>query len=147
MIGVRDSGGISEIARVRVRDGGGLSDIATVRVRDVSGLHIVYSAMAAEASIPPTGYANSGGAEDILTGNSMCTVTGGVPPYTYLWSEVSASGTWTIVQNTNDFTGFVAVAVDPIDVRTAEFKCTVTDDTGESVDSNTITATAINLGG
>ncbi len=147
MIGVRDTTSLKQIARIWSRDGGGLDAIAIGKIRGVSGLSTFFASMSASASVPPTGYSNSGSAADTLTGNSFCTVEGGVAPFTYLWEEVSASGVWTIVSPASSLTGFIASAVDPIDTRTATFKCTVTDANGEIAASNTIEATAVNIGG
>lgn len=146
MMGVRESA-MSQIARIRVRDGVGPNAIGTGRLRTASGLSVFFSAMAATASTPPKGFGNSSSDADVQTGNSLCDVTGGVAPYTYLWEEVSSTGTWTIIQNTASFTGFIAEAVTPFDTRDAEFKCTVTDANGEEAVTNTVTARAINLGG
>lgn len=102
---------------------------------------------AAAAPDAVTGYGNSGSAADILTANSFCNVEGGVAPLTYLWEEVSATGVWNITDADGSFTSFEAEAVDPLDTRTAQFKCTVTDANGETAETNTVTASAINLGG
>lgn len=75
---------------------------------------------------------------------AMANVSGGSPPYTYLWSRVSGDTDITIQDPTNYYTYFTALLTSG-DSATTVFKCTVTDAASTVVDTNTITVTLVSI--
>ena len=75
---------------------------------------------------------------------AVASVSGGSPPYTYLWSRVSGDTDITIQDPTNYYTYFTALLSSGDSVSTV-FKCTVTDAASTVVDTNTITVTLVSL--
>jgi hypothetical protein len=68
---------------------------------------------------------NRSGAGTVTTGTVTVTASGGTGPYTYAWTNVSGD-TFTPTIPTGATTAFsITVAVD--DVKTAQYRCTVTD--------------------
>jgi hypothetical protein len=148
MSAVRGASALGQISRASVRDGGGLNALVTIKVRDATALRLVFSALSATAApLTVTSYGNSDAPVDIVAGNCFATPAGGVAPFTFLWSLIAGAGSWVIGDDTNSLTSFTAEAVDPRDTRVADFKCAITDANGNEVETNVVTAIAINLGG
>lgn len=104
-----------------------------------------YSVTAAPASAYGARVVN--GLTTVQTEVVTATPVGGVSPYSYLWSVVSApSGDWTITTPTVQTTRFACAEVDGGESYTATFKCTVTDGTGSVVASNNVEAAVSNFG-
>ena len=142
---------LSGIAAIRFRDSTNTLITATRgRARNAAAaLKTFFSAMSASVTVTEvSGYANSSSAADVTTQGAGVTVTGGASPFTYLWARTDAGPHgWTISNPTASFTYFTCVAVDPFDPQTASFACTVTDPGGTTALSDTVTASANNLGG
>lgn len=86
----------------------------------------------------------SGAAQNIATANVLAGPSGGVLPYTYLWTQPTATPyTWIISAPATAQTKFTAQAVDAGVITSATFKVTVTDSIGGTA-FNTITATVTN---
>lgn len=156
MIRARTSTGIKAAAAMRVRDGSAvLKTVGNVRLRDASNtLKLVYTssgsggAFAVDAS-PLVAYGGrAGGATLSITSEEVSvSITGGVGPYTYLWTVVAvSSGTWSISAPNADKTRFIASAVPAFDTHSATFKCTVTDARGLTSDSATVEVNCSNYG-
>lgn len=92
-----------------------------------------------------SGIRSSSSTTAITSRETTVTVTGGVAPYSYLWSQVSGD-TMTILNSTTPTASFGA-NVDPGDRLSGVFKCSVTDAAGVSADSPEVTATLFNIGG
>jgi hypothetical protein len=73
------------------------------------------------------------------------TVSGGLFPYTYLWNRVSGNSAITAVSSTSLTTRFTA-SVTPCTQYTATFRCTVTDLSGATINSDTVDITLTNNG-
>lgn len=90
------------------------------------------------ASAPPI--ANSGPVGTAVSGNSTCTVTGGVGPFTYAWSITSGSGF-----SISGATTATVTATNPIGgpaSATGTLQCIVTDTgTGATVTVSGVTVT------
>lgn len=75
-------------------------------------------------------------------------VTGGIYPLTYSWSRTGAntSPTITILSPTSATTGFSATGIPPCTQISTTFRCTITDFTGATINSNEVTVTFTNNG-
>lgn len=69
---------------------------------------------------------------DVTTQATTATGSGGTEPYTYLWSEVTSDGAWTITAPSSRTTSFRATSLAENDTRSGTFKCTVTDARGRT---------------
>lgn len=79
----------------------------------------------------------------ITSSTATATPTGGTAPYTYAWTKVSGD-TMTVTNSTSASTAF-RTSVGPGDVKTATYRCTVTDKNGLTAqDSVSITLTNTN---
>lgn len=145
MISLRDSGGLSAIARIRVRDASGLHDIGQVYLRDSTGLHPLFSTFSAAAA-PTANYGYGTSATPIIVTTNFCTVsvTGGTPPFTYLWTPVD--GSWAAVYPTSYTTPFRSPSLDASQGSDTTFTCLVTDANGNTTTTNSVTAEAVNTG-
>ena len=72
--------------------------------------------------------------------NATCTVTGGVAPITYQWVRVSGSADIDINNDVGALTSFYTSFPAP-GIRSAVFRCDVTDSGGATASSNSITVT------
>lgn len=151
MISVRDTVGLKEIGAISARDTVGLKEIAEVYIRDAGGLKLVYnqgSSLAVYVPASTYGAQSSSSPVDVVTEVIAATPTGGVAPYSYLWTRTDGGGgTWDIIFPTAQETSFRANDVAGGDSLLATFKVTVTDSRGIAVDSININATADNYGG
>jgi hypothetical protein len=154
VISARTPSGIKAAAAINLRDAGGaLRTAGTIRQRDaVNVLKLIYSAagggsfVVAAAPLAAFG-ARAGGGTTVTSEQVVATVTGGLAPYSYAWSVISApSGTWTIQSPVSDRTSFVCAGVPDNDSYVANFKCTVTDSRGIAQDSATVEVTCSNYG-
>jgi hypothetical protein len=80
----------------------------------------------------------------INTAAVTCTPTGGLNPYTYSWVKQSGD-TITANQPTSASCAFQASGMVEEEVRTAVFRCTVTDTLGTAVTSSDLTVTITRL--
>jgi hypothetical protein len=145
---VRTTTGLGQITGIAVVDAASvLKTVQAAYVRTAAGLKAFFASMAASAGANVNGYGNSSSSVDVTTGTVTCTVTGGVAPFTYLWTEVSSDGTWNILSATSASTAFEAVSVSPSNSVHGEFKCTVTDANGVTAETGNVAARAVNLGG
>lgn len=88
-------------------------------------------------TISPDTSAASGRGASVTTGNYTATPMGGLAPYTYAWTQVSATQTVTITAPTSAVTKF-SMTMTATD-GSATFRCAVTDALGATI-SDTCTA-------
>lgn len=81
--------------------------------------------------------ASGTGSGPFSTGSVFASVTGGVSPYTYLWSRVSGDATIGVNDSGAASVFFSASGTAP-ETKNAIWKCTVTDARGIAVDSSTV---------
>jgi hypothetical protein len=72
--------------------------------------------------------ANSASVVAVVSDPTTAIVTGGTPPYTYLWAQTEGPAA-SIYSPTNATTRF-AMALGPGSAESAQFRCTVTDKNG-----------------
>lgn len=83
-------------------------------------------------------------AQNITTGSTVASQSGGVSPYTYAWALSGTSAyTWTIGAATSATTGFTAQSVGAGQVAMATFEVTITDAGGATARA-LVNATASN---
>lgn len=152
MSAVRNAANVlGTISAISVRDAGNVLKTVTIgKVRDAgAALKTFFSALSATASPESkNAFGNSSSAVDVTVDLFTATPSGGVAPFTYLWTETTAGvNTWAITNPTGPSTGFTCEALGQFDSDTAGFTCTITDSTGATADTNEVTAHATNLGG
>lgn len=126
--------------------------IAKVRIRNSANvLKIVFSQGGGAFAVDVPSSAYGGAANDstvsVTTEVVTATITGGVGPCTYLWTRVDSGSVWTIISPTSASTAFRASSVPSGVLRTAIFKCTVTDSLSRTIVSIDVNASAENYGG
>lgn len=87
---------------------------------------------------------NSTGIVLVTSSTATATPTGGTAPYTYAWTKVSGD-TMTATSPTSASTAF-RLGVGPGDVKTATYRCTVTDKNGLTA-QDTVSITLTNTSG
>lgn len=90
------------------------------------------------------GEGNSAAIILITSSTATATPTGGTAPYTYAWTKVSGD-TMTATNPTSASTAF-RLGVGPGDVKTATYRCTVTDKNGLTA-QDTVSITLTNTSG
>lgn len=139
MIVIGTSGGNKTIAAITVGTASGNKSVQTGYVGTASGNKVFFSAMTVVAAPDPV--TGSGIAINITTNAATATPTGGIGPYTYLWTKVSGDAI-SINSATSATTTFTGSGMASPEERDAIFICTVTDTaTGLAVASNSIGAT------
>ena len=147
MISVRGLA-LDTIGDVQFR-GASLEEIGEVHVRDASGPSLVWSRSSAmTATIPDIayGYGYSAGSAFITSEVVTVSVTGGTPPYSYIWEGITDAELWDIIIPALGSARFRA-SVGPDDALVATFKVTVSDSLGASVESGEVTVTLTNVWG
>lgn len=126
------------ITAIQVRDGDNIArDITELWARDTNNVpRLIFSTgPALSASAAPEAVGGVSYGDGIVTTNATTvTATGGVAPYTYLWTVVSwtnLNGPPTANSSTSATTTFTQTAVAEDD--SAVFRCTVTDDASTTV--------------
>jgi len=152
MSAVRDISALRTIKGISIRDAGNvLRSIKTGFARDAGNVsRQVFTAFGGGAGlkaspISVSGFGNSRGSIAISTGACSVSATSGVPPYTYLWSKVSGDASWNATNPTGVSSAFRRGNVAPSDSFTSTWKCTVTDSSGSTADTNVVTANVENL--
>lgn len=151
MITVREPSGVSEIGRIFVREAAGLAEIGEVYVREADGLKLVWS-LGSDMTLdyPPDAYgAGASNSEIAVTTFAITvTVTGGRAPYGYQWALVGGPDpSWIITAPNAKTTAFRRFEMAPGDNFNTTVTCTVTDASGQSVETNPIAVTVENFGG
>lgn len=143
-----ESGAVAPAVIEANDDMGAPLSVAIVQIRDAAGnAKTVWQAMTALVSAPQLfGYANSSSPATVYTPFVIASAVGGTPPYTYLWSIVTTTGTWLSTAGTSAKTAFQAINVDPGDFAEATATCTITDSAGTSAESPPVGLNASNLG-
>lgn len=144
MIHVR-TGGVWRAATAFVRHGGVWMRAAQVSARSGGVWHETGVLPLAAVASPTTLSASRVGPGEVSIGSVTCTVTGGVAPYTYNWQRTAGYGGMGATASTAATTPFWGGAGE-VGTYSAQFKCTVTDARGQSVESNGVGASfTINL--
>lgn len=132
------SGGNKTIAAITVGTSGGNKAVLIGTVGTSSGNKVFFSALSVSAA--PVNADGIGGVANINTSASTATASGGIGPFTYLWTKVSGDNI-TINNATLATTTFRGSLMASPEVRNATFICTVTDTaTGLSAPSNNVFA-------
>lgn len=155
---VRDGTADRTISELNVIDAGSVDRaIQEVRMIGPDGVdRVVFSALtnpgggggSAGITVYPEfvqGVRSSSSTVAVTSRETTVTVSGGVAPFTYLWSQVS--GDPMTIGGSTTATATFGANVAPGDTLSGTFKCTVTDAAGISADSPTVTATLNNIGG
>jgi hypothetical protein len=118
--------GTQPLADVLITSVGSVSGTLTTQNQNVATVTGAASGGALVATINrPAVSGNRSGPGTATTGSVTVTASGGTGPYTYAWTNVSGE-TFTVTSPTAASTTFsITVAAD--DVKTAEYRCTVTD--------------------
>lgn len=152
MSAVRNAAAVlGTISAISVRDAGNVLKSVTIgKVRDAAAaLKTFFNALSASASpASKNAFGNSSSPVDVLVGLFTAAPSGGVAPFTYAWTQTTAGiNVWSITAAASATTGFTCEALGQFDSDSAGFTCTITDDTGATVATNEVTASATNLGG
>lgn len=117
--------------------------IAKITVKTPTGDKIVFdkstviSGLGVALSVPRvSGAASSLPPVPITTSGCTANVTGGTPPYSYAWTDVTddgLGGTWSATAPSSATSAFQASAVATGQTSNATFRCTVTDARGATV--------------
>lgn len=144
MIHVR-TGGVWRAATAFVRHGGVWMRAAQVSARSGGAWHETGVLPLAAVASPTTLSASRVGPGEVSIGSVTCTVTGGVAPYAYNWQRTGGYAGIGATASTSATTPVVGGAGE-VGTYSAQFKCTVTDARGQSVESNGVGASfTINL--
>ena len=144
MIHVR-TGGVWRAATAFVRHGGVWMRAAQVSARSGGVWHETGVLPLAAVARPTTLSASRVGPGEVSIGSVTCTVSGGVAPYTYSWQRTGGYAGFWVTASTSATTQVVGGAGE-VGTYSAQFKCTVTDARGQSVESNGVGASfTINL--
>lgn len=84
---------------------------------------------ALSASASPSYAYNINGTGTVVSSSVTVTASGGTPSYSYAWTKVSGDDI-SVVSASSDTTVFQATGVTSGEIRTAIFRCTVTDSAG-----------------
>lgn len=127
----------SAVWRCTVTDANGFTGTADVTVT-------ISRAATLTASVTPTSVSGSGSTASITTsGQATASASGGSGPFSYSWTKVSG-GTITAVSATASATTFRATGMANGESRTATFKCTITDNVGQTATTANVTITITN---
>lgn len=150
---VRDATTQRTISGISIRDAANvLQTIQKAQVRTATGLKTVFENFGdgAGVSVSPlevNGYGYSKTLITVSTDYTGVTVTGGTPPYTYLWTKITGDANWSIAAPTNPNTFFRRSGVSQGTSWSASFHCTVTDSIGQISVSDTVAANVENTYG
>lgn len=97
------------------------------------------SVLATLSSSSTFGFKRGGGT--VISLPVTVTVTGGLPPYTYAWTEVGGPSGVAATAPTSSTTRFSAYLTTSPDEVTAQFKCTVTDSLANTADTGDVNIT------
>jgi hypothetical protein len=155
-ISVHVAGATKAVAAAAFRDADNVSRVVALgKIRDAGNVsRTIFSALASAGSgsiaLSTTsvfGHVNTGISVAVQTGEVTATPSGGVEPYTYLWTRTdSALGTWSITAPTSPATRFFGGNCGPGDALNATFHCTVTDAAGNTAVSGDVAAYVSNIG-
>jgi hypothetical protein len=126
-----DNGTLRTATRIRIMDNGTLRTVQRIRAMVSGVLQTVYqffTTAPSAANVYGSVLSGAGTPIDITTNLVSAVVSGGVGPFTYLWTRTDAGpDTWTINSSTSSSTSFTATGVDAGTSAYATFTCTVTD--------------------
>lgn len=125
------SGVLQTITAVQVKDGSSMRSIVRMKVMDGATLRTVATfVQPLTASAPAGEFTRSFDSETMTSDPVTCTPSGGLAPYTYLWTVVS--GTVSITTPTAASTTFSKTVTTPSVQEFATVRCTVTDSAGST---------------
>jgi hypothetical protein len=147
MIAVNTGTATKRVANLRVNTGTATKRVQNAWLRTADGLQNLFGSLS--ATLDKTSV--SGGTVNSITATAVTgpvtvTANGGTGEITYLWSQVSGDSGFHI-GTPNARTTIFDADVDPGTTMHGVFKATLTDSTGETADSPTVTATVRNIGG
>lgn len=130
-------------ANLRVRTVSNLVAANSAFLRDASGLHRFFSkfAVSLSSNVVSAGF-NSSGSTTQTTRVVTASVVGAVGAVTALWTQTGGD-TMGIANPSGLSTGFSA-SVAPGETKSGTFKCTISDSSGHSADTDEVTAVIIN---
>jgi hypothetical protein len=137
---LRDSSStIRTITRLRMRDAGGtLRTISRARMRGPDNvLRIVYDPSGASSlagSASPSSVAGTSATTTVTSASTTVTATGGTAPYTYAWTVIAYDNATspTVTSAAAATTTFQQTNVGAGEVYYATFRCTITDNVGNT---------------
>lgn len=140
---VRLSTGTTHIQKLRFHDAGGaVQAVKHGFVRTAAGLKTFYASLAiALSKYSVAAKSMSGTGSQITTPTVTATVSGTIGTVTYAWTRISPDANpWTITAQASPTTAFSS-SPDPGSPRTAQFICTITDSSGQTIASSPVSAT------
>ena len=147
---IRDGSNVQrEISELVIRDASNTArTISELWIRDADNVpRLVFNpsgSAALSVSVLPTGASGfTSGTGTAVTGIVTATGAGGTAPYTYAWtldSWSSLAAAPTANAPSADATAFTQTSLDPNSIETSTWICTVTDDDGNTADSDLVPA-------
>ena len=135
----KDGASTRSISAVYYKDGATQRTVKELWVGDGGTKRLVFSSFAATANTPVSGSRATSGIA--TSGAALASTVDGTSPFTYSWSLVSGGTGITITSPTAASTTFSG-SVGPVNnILTGVYKCTVTDNSGAVVDTNTVSVT------
>lgn len=151
---IRDGSNVlREIAELVIRDGGNVArTISELWVRDTGNVpRLVFnpsgSATLRVDVLPPFTSGFTHGTGVVTTGPVTATGSGGTAPYTYAWTLLAHSAFTPPTADTPAVavTSFTQTGIAPSTAEDASWKCTVTDDNGNTADSDPVDTTFVDI--
>ena len=131
-IKTKDAGGVLQtITGAKIRDGATLRQLRAIKVWDGTVMRTVAQFVSPlTAAISPSSVYISGFASTLTTGSVSAVPSGGLAPYTYVWTRTS--GTATANTPTLAATTFTETGMFADEFRTNTFTCTITDSSDQT---------------
>lgn len=151
---IRDGSNVPrEITELVIRDGSNVArTITAMYVRDTNNVsRLVYNPSGSVTLrvdvLPPFTSGFTHGTGVVTTGAVTATGSGGTAPYTYAWTLLSHSAITppTADSPTSAVTTFTQTGIAPSTAEDASWQCTVTDDNGNTANSDPVDTTFVDI--